>query len=82
MDSFPSKAAFGILFIEHLPQRHYPALRLAPVNHWEARARAAGRAQILTPLELLDRLAALLPPPRVHRHRYFGVLAPNRVGPW
>ena len=32
---------------------------------------------ILTPLELLDRLAALVPPPRVHRHRYFGVLAPN-----
>lgn len=37
---------------------------------------AAG-ALILTPLELLDRLAALVPPPRVHRHRYFGVLAPN-----
>ncbi len=33
--------------------------------------------QILTPLQLLDRLAALVPPPRVHRHRYFGVLAPN-----
>ena len=31
--------------------------------------------QILTPLELLDRLAALVPPPSVHRHRYFGVLA-------
>lgn len=31
----------------------------------------------LTPLELLDRLAALVPPPRIHRHRYFGVLAPN-----
>ena len=31
---------------------------------------------LLTPLELLDRLAALVPPPRVHRHRYFGVLAP------
>nr|MBA3507079.1 transposase [Betaproteobacteria bacterium] len=31
----------------------------------------------LTPLQLLDRLAALMPPPRVHRHRYFGVLAPN-----
>jgi len=28
----------------------------------------------LTPLQLLDRLAALVPPPRVHRHRYFGVL--------
>jgi len=34
-------------------------------------------AQILTPLQLLDRLAALVPPPRVHRHRYYGVLAPN-----
>ena len=32
---------------------------------------------LLTPLELLDRLAALVPPPRLHRHRYFGVLAPN-----
>ncbi len=35
------------------------------------------RPQILTPLQLIDRLAALIPPPRVHRHRYFGVLAPN-----
>jgi len=34
-------------------------------------------AQLLTPLQLLDRLAALVPPPRVHRHRYFGVLAPH-----
>jgi hypothetical protein len=33
--------------------------------------------QCLTPLELLDRLATLVPPPRIHRHRYFGVLAPN-----
>ncbi len=32
---------------------------------------------LLTPLERLDRLAALVPPPRIHRHRYFGVLAPN-----
>ena len=32
---------------------------------------------LLTPLELLDRLAALIPPPRRHRHRYLGVLAPN-----
>ena len=30
---------------------------------------------ILTPLELLERLAASVPPPRIHRHRYFGVLA-------
>ena len=31
----------------------------------------------LTPLELTERIAALVPPPRTHRHRYFGVLAPN-----
>jgi len=32
---------------------------------------------LLSPLELLQRLARLVPPPRVHRHRYHGVLAPN-----
>jgi hypothetical protein len=32
---------------------------------------------MLTPLELIERLAALMPPPRRHRHRYYGVLAPN-----
>ena len=31
----------------------------------------------LTPLALIDRIAALIPPPRTHRRRYFGVLAPN-----
>lgn len=30
----------------------------------------------LTPLEFLDQLAALVPPPRRHRHRYHGALAP------
>ena len=38
----------------------------------------AGRTElILTPLELLDRLAHLVTPPRIHKHRYCGVLAPN-----
>jgi len=32
---------------------------------------------MLTPMQLLDRLAALIPPPRKHRHRYYGALAPN-----
>lgn len=32
---------------------------------------------MLTPLELIDRIAQLVPPPRTHRHRYYGVLAPN-----
>lgn len=31
----------------------------------------------LTPLELIDHLAALIPPPRRYRHRDHGVLAPN-----
>ena len=31
----------------------------------------------LSPLEFLDRLADLIPPPRKHRHRYHGVFAPN-----
>jgi hypothetical protein len=37
-----------------------------------------GRTQIvLSPLELIGRIAALVPPPRQHRHQYYGVLAPN-----
>jgi hypothetical protein len=32
---------------------------------------------MLPPLELIERLAALIPPPRRHRHRYYEVLAPN-----
>jgi hypothetical protein len=31
----------------------------------------------LSPTDLLDRLADLVPPPRRHRHRYHGVFAPN-----
>ena len=36
-----------------------------------------GGSLLLNPLELIDRIAALVPPPRVHRHRYFG--APVRT---
>ncbi|OQX32104.1 MAG: hypothetical protein B0D96_03155 [Candidatus Sedimenticola endophacoides] len=37
-----------------------------------------GQTQLrLTPMEFLDRVALLIPPPRRHRHRYHGVLAPN-----
>jgi Putative transposase len=32
---------------------------------------------VLTPLELINKVAALVPPPRVHCHRYYGVLAPK-----
>jgi hypothetical protein len=30
---------------------------------------------LLSTVELIDRIAALIPPPNIHRHRYFGVLA-------
>ena len=33
----------------------------------------------LTPFEFLDRLAALIPPPRRHRHKYHVVFAPNHL---
>jgi hypothetical protein len=43
-----------------------------------AKPQPDGRTELsLTPLELIERLAALIPPPRLHRHRYHGVLAPN-----
>jgi hypothetical protein len=32
---------------------------------------------VLSPIEFLAALARLIPPPRVHRHRYHGVLAPH-----
>jgi len=32
---------------------------------------------VLSPLGLLARLSRLLPPPRIHRQRHHGVLAPN-----
>ena len=38
----------------------------------------AGRTALrLSALEFLDRVAKILPPPRIHRHRYHGVFAPN-----
>ena len=44
---------------------------------WSGSCATAPGHLTLTPLELIDRIAALVPPPRTHRHRYFGVLAPN-----
>ena len=34
-------------------------------------------AFLLAPQFTLTAFAALVPPPRTHRHRYYGVLAPN-----
>jgi hypothetical protein len=42
------------------------------------RPTADGRHELLlTPIKLLDLLAQLVTPPRLHKHRYCGVLAPN-----
>ena len=46
-----------------------------PVHLW-----CIGRSWRLSASEFLDRIAALMPPPHKHQHRYFGVLAPN--SPW
>ena len=45
---------------------------VSPIPH-----RMAPPLLSLTPLEFLERLALLIHPPRIHRHRYHGVLAPN-----
>jgi hypothetical protein len=44
---------------------------------YESRKPGPGRrvSQILTPLELIDRVAALIPLPRRHRHRHYGTAA-------
>ena len=47
------------------------------VYHLPRPRRDGCTALSLTPLELIDHLAALIPPPRLHRHRYHGVLAPS-----
>jgi hypothetical protein len=51
-----------------------------PRGHWPrcGAGAIAAAAGVLTPLELIERLAALIPPPRRHRHRDYGVLAPSR----
>jgi len=54
-----------------------PGWMSKPSSQCRSACAGARSALILTPLELLDRIAALVLPPRVHRHRYFGVLAPN-----
>ena len=47
------------------------------VYHLPRPRRDGCTALSFTPLELIDHLAALTPPPRLHRHRYHGVLAPS-----
>lgn len=54
------------------------AARVRRVFYRPAHPTPDGRTLLaLAPLDFLDALARIIPPPRVHRHRYHGVLAPN-----
>ena len=52
---------------------------MVPFQAHPIRRKTSLRFQKATALthELLDRLATILPPPRIHRHRYHGVFAPD-----
>ena len=50
-----------------------------PVRYTLSKPLPTGQTELtLAPRELLDRLAALIPPPRRHRHHYFGCVRPAR----
>ena len=68
--------------IRYAPRRHgqeirQSASRTATVGEWGSFSATWGRAISLSPQELLEKLAALVPPPRLNLVRYHGVLAPN-----
>lgn len=60
-------------------KKHRRLLYRLPKARSDAKHALALGAESLAidPLELIDRLVVLIPPPRRHRHRYHGVLAPN-----
>ena len=60
------------------PSRSAPGAGVRQVLYHLPRPTLDGRTVLaLSPLDFLAALARLIPPPRVHRHRYHGVLAPN-----
>jgi hypothetical protein len=67
-----ARPAFALEFWRKIDAEHllYESIKPGPADSVSLTA---------TPLELIERLAALIPPPRRHRHRhrYYGVLAPN-----
>lgn len=65
-----ARPAFALERLRQIDPEHmvYESVKLGP---------GGSVSLIVTPLELIERLAALIPPPRRHRHRDYGVLAPN-----
>jgi len=67
--------------IRYTLPRHKRGQWIGPGRTKKATAPDAQGVITLTPHEFLDRPAALVPPPRKHRHRYHGVFAPNHPLP-
>jgi hypothetical protein len=63
--------------IRYVLPRHKAADWVGPGHGGKSTRPGANGVVELSPFEFLDRLADLVPPPRKHRHRYHGVLAPN-----
>ena len=63
--------------IRYTLPRHKRGIWVGPARSRKSSAPDAQGVIHLSPHELLDRLADLVPPPRKHRHRYHGVFAPN-----
>jgi hypothetical protein len=63
--------------IRYVLPRHKAANWVGPGRGRKSTRTDANGVVELTPVEFLDRLAELVPPPRKHRHRYHGVFAPN-----
>ena len=63
--------------VRYILSRHKRGSWVGPGRSRRSTRPGAGGVIELTPFEFLDRLAALIPPPRRHRHRYHGVFAPN-----
>ncbi len=63
--------------VRYLLPRHKAATWVGPGRGRKSTRPGANGVVELSPVEFLDRLADLVPPPRKHRHRYHGVFAPN-----
>ena len=65
--------------VRYVLPRHKAANWVGPGRGRKSTRPNANGVVELSPLEFLDRLADLVPPPRKHRHRYHGVFAPNHT---
>ena len=63
--------------IRYVLPRHKAATWVGPGRGRKSTRPGANGLVELSPIEFLDRLADLVPPPWKHRHRYHGVFAPN-----